>query len=132
MDAATMPGSPRSVRDGNVSLLCWRCNNLKRDARAVVALEALALVQAALAQVLRAVLAVVVQIVGHDAAVDEEEDWDMSTKGNNRDDGADRHARRRPCIKRTWCVLEFDHDGVCVELPRAPIEPTDFGPGHKR
>lgn len=40
------------------------------------------------------------------------------SNGHNRDDGADRHTRRHPCIRRTWCVLELDHDGFCVELPR--------------
>lgn len=47
-----------------------------------------------------------------------------------RDPGA--HGHIPPCIKRTWCVLADDHPGSCVEVPRYPINPGDFGPRRTR
>lgn len=32
------------------------------------------------------------------------------------------------CTKRTWCQLERDHDGSCVEIVQRPMPKTDFGP----
>lgn len=38
----------------------------------------------------------------------------------------------KPCTKTTWCTLDEDHEGSCIEVERKPIEPTDFGPRYKR
>lgn len=33
------------------------------------------------------------------------------------------------CKRSTWChATEHPDDVACVEVPRQPIEPTDFGP----
>ena len=48
------------------------------------------------------------------------------------DKGADRDTRRRPCIRRTWCINELDHGGDCVEVVAAPVPRSDFGPRRSR
>lgn len=40
---------------------------------------------------------------------------------DGRDEGAGT-VRRLPCVVRTWCVLERDHGGVCVEKPQGVNE----------
>lgn len=48
------------------------------------------------------------------------------------DKGADRDTRRRPCAKRTWCVLDLGHAGWCVETPRHAHPAPDFGPNRSK
>lgn len=42
--------------------------------------------------------------------------------------GAERDARPMLCRERTWCTLPLGHGGACVEVPRAPIAASEYGP----
>lgn len=44
------------------------------------------------------------------------------------DQGIARDTRPRPCSRGTWCTEPAGHEGACVEVPRAPRAPADFGP----
>lgn len=44
------------------------------------------------------------------------------------DVGADRDRRAFLCRERTWCMLLHGHGGACVEVPRAAIAPSEYGP----
>lgn len=37
-----------------------------------------------------------------------------------------------PCIARTWCVLDRDHDGSCEEVPRGELPRTDHGASYRK
>jgi len=36
--------------------------------------------------------------------------------------------REELCQLDTWCIRRTEHEGACKTIPRAPMEPTDFGP----
>lgn len=44
------------------------------------------------------------------------------------DKGAGRETSPMLCRERTWCTLPHGHGGSCVEVPRAPIAATEYGP----
>lgn len=55
------------------------------------------------------------------------DDWTWSS-ADPRDDGAARDTRPVLCTLRAWCVLEHQHEGACVEVPRQEHAKPDYGP----